>query len=347
MPKTSQQEGPQTPEADIPSNYSRLIARELGLAARQLPKLLRGTGLDVEQLLKEDSLLTATQQIRILRNALALSGKPEFGLRLGSRLTPATHGVMGLVAYSSPDLLAALQAFHTFLPTRASFIQLHLQQVDDLLVCLANFQVVVDEDVERCLAEAVIKAFFEMGEFIVGHPLYEAEVYFRHPAPTYQAVYPDYLPGSIHFGSNQLKLTFPMELCRIPNASANNENYSLAFQQCESMLARLQNHEPDYQTLLKKMMLSHPAGTLCEEEAAGALFISTRTLSRKLKEENTSFRKVRAEILSRQASAYLRDTQLSVEAIASLLNYHDTASFRRAFKRWFGMPPDQYRQLTD
>jgi AraC-like DNA-binding protein len=138
-----------------------------------------------------------------------------------------------------------------------------------------------------------------------------------------------------------------MELCRIPNASANNENYSLAFQQCESMLARLQNHEPDYQTLLKKMMLSHPAGTLCEEEAAGALFISKRTLSRKLKEENSSFRKVRAEILSRQASAYLRDTQLSVEAIASLLNYHDTASFRRAFKRWFGMPPDQYRQRTD
>jgi AraC-like DNA-binding protein len=94
-------------------------------------------------------------------------------------------------------------------------------------------------------------------------------------------------------------------------------------------------------------MLSHPAGTLCEEEAAGALFISKRTLSRKLKEENSSFRKVRAEILSRQASAYLRDTQLSVEAIASLLNYHDTASFRRAFKRWFGMPPDQYRQRTD
>lgn len=97
MATTQQVEGSQNLEADIPSNYSRLIARELGLAARQLPALLRGTGFDVAQLLSEDSLLTAAQQIRILRNALELSGKPEFGLRLGTRLTPATHGAMGFV----------------------------------------------------------------------------------------------------------------------------------------------------------------------------------------------------------------------------------------------------------
>jgi len=71
-----------------------------------------------------------------------------------------------------------------------------------------------------------------------------------------------------------------------------------------------------------------------------------RTLSRKLKEENSSFRQVRDEILSRRAATYLRDTQLSVEAIALLLGYHDTASFRRAFKRWFVMPPDQYRKCN-
>jgi AraC-like DNA-binding protein len=35
---------------------------------------------------------------------------------------------------------------------------------------------------------------------------------------------------------------------------------------------------------------------------------------------------------------------MSVEAIAALLNYHDSANFRRAFKRWFQVSPDQYRQ---
>lgn len=344
MTTTQQVEGSQIPEADIPSNYSRLIARELGLAARQLPRLLHGTGLDVAQLLSEDSLLTAAQQIRILRNALQLSGKPEFGLRLGTRLTPATHGAMGFVANSSPDLFAALQAIHTFLPTRANFIQLDLQHVEDRLECLVNFHVPLDEDVERCLADTMVKILFEFGEFIVGRPLYEAEVCFAHPAPAYHAIYPDYLPGRIHFGCDQLMCKLPMALCRKPNASANHENYRLALQQCESMLARLQTREPDYQTRLKKMMLSRPPGTLTEDEAAASLFMSKRTLARKLKQENSGFRQIRDEILSRQAANYLCDSLLSIEAIATLLNYHDTASFRRAFKRWFGQPPDQYRQ---
>ena len=82
----------------IPSNYSRLIARELDLTAKQLPRLLLGTGLGVTQFLSEESLLTAAQQVRILRNALDLSGQPELGLWLGKRLTPATHGAMGFVA---------------------------------------------------------------------------------------------------------------------------------------------------------------------------------------------------------------------------------------------------------
>ena len=112
------------------------------------------------------------------------------------------------------------------------------------------------------------------------------------------------------------------------------------------MLARLQSREPDYRTRLKKMMLSHPPGTLCEEEAAAALVMSKRTLARKLKQENSGFREIREEILSRQATGYLLDSQMSVEAIAALMNYHDTASFRRAFKRWFGVPPEQYRRNT-
>ena len=92
------------------------------------------------------------------------------------------------------------------------------------------------------------------------------------------------------------------------------------------------------------MMLSHPPGVLNEEEAAAALFVGKRTLARKLSQENTGFRQIREEILSQQASGYLRDSQMSVEAIAALLNYHDSANFRRAFKRWFQLSPDQYRQ---
>jgi len=67
-------------------------------------------------------------------------------------------------------------------------------------------------------------------------------------------------------------------------------------------------------------------------------------LARKLTSEGTGFRQIREEILSQQAAGYLRESNMSVDAIAALLNYHDSSNFRRAFKRWFKLSPDQYRQ---
>ncbi|MEZ5481772.1 MAG: helix-turn-helix domain-containing protein [Porticoccaceae bacterium] len=76
-------------------------------------------------------------------------------------------------------------------------------------------------------------------------------------------------------------------------------------------------------------------------------FISKRTLARRLDAEESSFRVLREEILANLAADYLRDTDLTVEAIAAILNYHDSSSFRRAFKRWHNVTPQQFRQSQD
>jgi AraC-like DNA-binding protein len=91
-------------------------------------------------------------------------------------------------------------------------------------------------------------------------------------------------------------------------------------------------------------MLSHPLGELNEEDAAAILFVSKRTLARLLEKEGSSYKQIRDQILSQQASGYLRNSDLSVDAIAFLLNYYDSANFRRAFKRWFNLTPSQYRE---
>ncbi len=330
--------------ANIPSNYSRLIARVLELQVRDLPVLLALTQLTIDQFMKEDTLLTTQQQIQILHNALRLSNDEVFGLRLGSRLTPPTHGAMGFLANSSPNLLMALKAIQTYSPTRMSFTRLELVSSEEWLECYFYIDLDVSEDIRRCVSEASAMTFFECAEFIVGRPLDEAKSSFSHAEPSYSERYPDYLPGQFEFSTPHIMVKIPMELCLVPNASANHENYLLALKQCEMMLTQLHSNKDTCKYQIQKMMLSHPPGFLNEDEAAAALFISKRTLARRLQKEDTAFRQIRDEILSQQASGYLRDSQMSVEAIAALLNYHDSANFRRAFKRWFQLSPDQYRQ---
>ncbi len=74
------------------------------------------------------------------------------------------------------------------------------------------------------------------------------------------------------------------------------------------------------------------------------LYVSESTLRRRLREESTNFRAICDEVRNVLACQYLSTTKLTVSEIASLLNYTETVSFRRAFLRWNAITPSEYRQ---
>ena len=333
--------------ACIPSNYSRLIARELELQEPELSALLDMTQLTIEQFMQEDTLLTSLQQIQIIQNGLRLSGDETFGLRLGHRLTLPTHGAMGFLAMSSRNLKIALKAIQMYLHTRLNFLRIETVTNDDWLECYCYFNIDLNRDTIRCTSEAFVKIIFDCAEFIMGRPLHEGVACFTYAKPNYSLRYSDYLAGQFEFSAAHLKVKIPVKLSQIPNASTNHENYLFAMQQCEMMQEQLLSKRNTCKHQIQKMMLSHLPGILSEDEAAAKLFIGKRTLVRRLEKEGTGFRKIRDDILSQQAADYLRDSNMSVDTISTLLNYHDSANFRRAFKRWFSQTPDQYRQRVN
>lgn len=328
----------------IPTSYSRVVASELNLQEKSLGELLLGTTLDGPLLTSDATLLSPRQQIQIIRNALRLSGDNGFGLRLGKRLTPPAHGALGFLANSSPDLLTAVDAFKEYLPTRMSFIRLDVSHNERWLECYLKVDFEAEVAVYRSLIEAVSLSLLSTVEFILGRPLTEGQFQFRFPRPNYAEIYQQYMPCAVSFSESESKLLIPLELCYTPNASADHDNYDIALKQCQAMLAQLPLEKNTTRHRVQAYMLSHPPGQFNEQMVADSLFITKRTLARRLEKESTSFRKLRDDLFSNLASSYLRDTQLSVEAIAGLLGYHDSASFRRAFKRWFSVAPIQYRQ---
>ena len=119
-----------------------------------------------------------------------------------------------------------------------------------------------------------------------------------------------------------------------------------AKQQCDNLLATLDPQRESVSEKVKTLLINRPQVLLSEEEAAERLLISVRSLARRLNKEGTSFRKLRDETLAELAARYLNNEQLSVEVIAELLGYHDSTSFRRAFKRWYGVTPKEFRERS-
>ena len=81
------------------------------------------------------------------------------------------------------------------------------------------------------------------------------------------------------------------------------------------------------------------------ETVASELGVSSRTLQRRLREENTSFAQVVEALRKQIAPTLLSDESLAIYEIAYLLGYADPSAFFRAFRRWHGRSPAAHRQL--
>lgn len=72
------------------------------------------------------------------------------------------------------------------------------------------------------------------------------------------------------------------------------------------------------------------------EHIADRLGLSTSSLYRRLREENTSFRVLADEVYYDLAMRYLRETKLSIAQIGETLGFSSPSSFTRAFTQWSG-----------
>lgn len=330
-------------QANISTSYVRVIGHELKLGLRDLPELIKFTNLEIKDILQDDNLLTTRQILQIFQNSLALADSPDLGLRYGKRLTPTTHGAIGFLVNSSVNLNIALKAVQHFLPTRMAFAHLDLEYTQTHVICTLDFSAKLPATIYRFISETFIVIFFECAEFIIGQPIKDAKICFAHDEPEYGDLYQNYFHCQVSFSHSVLKIEIPLHVCEIPNASADQQSFLLAKQQCERMLDSIKPTHKTYSYEIQKKMLNTQLSELSEDYIASTLFITKRTLARHLASEGTSFREIRDKILSQQASYYLLETELTIESIAQLLNYHDSSNFRRAFKRWYNITPQEYR----
>ena len=80
------------------------------------------------------------------------------------------------------------------------------------------------------------------------------------------------------------------------------------------------------------------------DSVAKALGMSARTLRRRLEAENTTFQELRDALRKGRALEHMRESQLTISEIAYLLGFGETSAFHRAFRRWTGKTPAQYRR---
>lgn len=86
-------------------------------------------------------------------------------------------------------------------------------------------------------------------------------------------------------------------------------------------------------------------GKVGAETVASQLNMSRYTLHKKLRQEGLTFATLLEQVRREQAIAYMKDKTKPLVEIAEQLGFSELSAFSRAFKRWMGTPPAEYRSM--
>jgi len=323
--------------------YARFVLREL------LQRGISERALFVDTTLNRKDLETGgdismNDFVRFLENARKTSGDEQLGLLIGKHATLATLGPVGAAMATAPTVREGLQAMESFSRLHTSYVHTELVSSLDVMSVEFRFEQNLGR-VERFHAEAAIMLIQHYLEMLTGQPLADALYRFHFEEPAYAAEYSRYFHSPVSFGSTVTSVELPHHCLDLRSPYYNEE----VWLQAQVLLARrlkelVDNSKDTYTSHVKAILHSHEPPLPDLRGVAQRLHLSHRTLSRRLQDEGTSFREIKAITLSAWAREYLSMTDSSVESIAAALGYQDAANFRRAFRSREGCAPGEFRR---
>lgn len=146
----------------------------------------------------------------------------------------------------------------------------------------------------------------------------------------------------VRFGAERNAIVFDSSVLDSPLAS---ENRDLAFQSDRVIEQYIASLDPDVvSSRVRELLLELlPSGEASGDSIAKKLNKSMSSLQRALRSEGTSYRDLLEDTRRSLAEQYIAERSYNLAQIAYLLGFADQSNFTRAFKRWTGMSPSDYR----
>ncbi len=327
----------------VPGTYACLLADVVARWDIPAARLLEGSRVSPENLLSPIWHLDYSEFKRLLKRAVALTGEPGLGFHIGLQMKISCHGLIGYAAMIARNVREALEIGQSFIQLQSSTLRMRLEEANGV----AHLH--VEEPMPGYpLGEIgtmfIMLGFVTMGEAITGRRLTgHADVSFARPA--YFDRFEHLLPGTVSFGQPSHRLSFDPAYLDLPLVMADLVAARMAREQCKQALHTMAG-SGSLISLVRELACDETMGFCRMDQVAERLHMSERTLQRQLACAGTSFSAILDELRHQRALLMLKRGEFGLDYIADQLGYTDTTNFSRAFKRWTGMAPSQFRRRS-
>ena len=321
------------------------------LRRRRLPVdgLLKEAGLSKTDLSDPEARLPYVSVVKLIQGGARLAGDPCYGLRLGASRNARERGLLGFVALNSPTLMDALvnlQRFYKIVREDGEFeierngpvVVVKLREADPALRGLKhNIGFLVASLVRGC-RDLTRQAIPPLG----------VEFTYDEPDANVRAEYAEVLGCPVKFGTKEwVVLTYPEEAMRLAVEGADAKLLQILERACQKILGPGSPKTQDLVYKVRELIIERlPKSSANIDAIADELSIGSKTLERRLAERGESFSRLLDETRQKAAKHYLEATELRLSEVAYMVGYTEPAALVRAFKRWTGETPNQFREAA-
>ncbi|HZV54824.1 MAG TPA: AraC family transcriptional regulator [Rhodocyclaceae bacterium] len=324
----------------VPITFVQQLLDGVCLETKCRERLLQESGI-APKLLDEDGARVTTEQFATLYQRLARELDDELP---GMFSRPARNGTFKFLCLSvmeARNVRTALYRFTRFFHLTLDDIGFEMSR-QDALTRVALMPRQPSAPANTFAQEILLRLVHGVISWLAGRKMPLARVDLAFPRPAHAADYGTLYPGPAYFDQPVTALHFDTALLDGP---IRQDQKSLAEFMRRAPGDWLFNSFPERLVShgVREYLQAHLAAATGIDDVARAMHVSTRTLSRRLRDEDTSFQAIKDELRRDVAIERLTKTGTPIAVIGAELGFDSPTTFHRAFKTWTGSTPGAYR----
>ena len=309
-------------------------------------ELLTDAGLTRQDLGKPDARFPADNFCQVLHRLARVSKNPQIALRLAEATQPRMLGSVGFLLSTAQTLGDALQALENYLPILIESLHLELthryQGSDQLRIRLTA----AHQPEQQNVTEFFLACLLNWPRWLTGRQIPVTRVAFAAQAPDNPARYRQLFAADVVFSADDNSILMPESYLSLPCVDANREVHQLHREFADTLLSKTNQKSAltaQVRALIRQQ-LQNQGEAIRREHVARQLGMSLRTLQRKLGDVGSNFQQLYDQTRQELCLQFIHRAEMSFGEIAFQLGFSNQSAFQKAFKRWLGIAPSQYRR---
>ena len=277
----------------------------------------------------------------LLQSAIAATGDADLPLRVAEDLTPKHWGVFAYVAMTCQTLAQVVVILERYerLIDEANDTRLLIEGSHAALQWLPR-----QPESEPAFMQLSLASWAVFARRYTEHPELQADVDFTFAPPRDISTYQQIFGGRIRFNQPVTQLRFPLHYLQLPITHHDADTHRVLITQAQVQIAALGTGQSFAEQVRQAITPHLSTGKVNLEHTAALLNLAPRTLQYQLEQDGTHYRHLLDDIRRELACFYLQDPDMALVDVAFLLGYSEQSPFNKAFKRWVGVTPGEYRK---